>query len=46
MVRIFLSHVNEAENYNFGMGFLKKLLLQAQLTSDLVNGEDLPVPGE
>ncbi len=36
----------EAENYNFGMEFSKELLLQAQLTSGLVNGEDLSTPGE
>jgi len=46
MVRIFLRQVSEAGNYNFGTGFLKELLLQAQLTSGLVNGEDLPAPGE
>ncbi len=33
-------------NYNFGKGFSKELLIQAQLTSSLVNGEDLPTPGE
>ncbi len=38
--------MSEAENYNFGMGFLKVPLLQAQLTSSFVNGEDLPMPGE
>jgi hypothetical protein len=46
MVRIFLRHVDEAGNYNFGMGFLKEPLLHAQLTSSMVNGEDLPPPGE
>jgi hypothetical protein len=46
MVRIFLRQVSEAENYNFGKGFLKEPLLQAQLTSSMVNGEDLPTPGE
>ncbi len=46
MVRIFLRHVNEAGNYNFGMGFSKEPLLQAQLTFGLVNGEDLPAPCE
>ncbi len=46
MVTIFLRQVSEAENYNFGMGFSKELLLEAQLTSSMVNGEDLPTPGE
>jgi hypothetical protein len=46
MARIFLRHVNEAGNYNFGKGFLKELLIQAELASGLYNGEDLPTPGE
>jgi hypothetical protein len=46
MVRIFLRQVNEAGNDNFGMGFLKEPLLQAQLTSGLVNSEDFSKPGK